>query len=155
MSNETLFYICGVVLAVSALVVSFVGLKLKDFPGKALPLVILWFAVFVVGATTFAVRHAGRRAGSAGGRAREGERRDRKGEAAAASAMKVAPKAAKPRRAKKKPKKGRKGRKKKNRSDRPKALGREGGNSGAKGAEAATTLKLAADPRRSPSTRPS
>lgn len=59
MDNETLFYICGIVLAVSALTVTFVGLKMKDFPGKALPVVILWFAVFVVGATTFAVRYSG------------------------------------------------------------------------------------------------
>jgi plastocyanin len=59
MDNETLFYICGIALAVSALVVSFVGLKLKDFPGKALPVVILWFAVLVVGATTFATRYSG------------------------------------------------------------------------------------------------
>jgi plastocyanin len=58
MSNETLFYICGIVLAVSAVTVSFVGLKLKDFPGKALPIIILWFAIFVGGATTFAVLHA-------------------------------------------------------------------------------------------------
>jgi plastocyanin len=58
MSNETLFYICGIVLAVSAVTVSLIGLKLKDFPGKALPLVILWFAVFAGGATTFAVLHA-------------------------------------------------------------------------------------------------
>jgi plastocyanin len=58
MSNETLFYICGIVLAVSAVTVSVVGLKLKDFPGRALPLVILWFAIFVGGATTFAVLHA-------------------------------------------------------------------------------------------------
>jgi len=58
MSNETLFYICGIVLAVSAVTVSFVGLKLKDFPGKALPAIILWFAVFVGGAMTFAVLHA-------------------------------------------------------------------------------------------------
>jgi plastocyanin len=58
MSNETLFYICGCILAVSAVTVSFVGLKLKDFPGKALPIVILWFALFVGGATTFAVLHA-------------------------------------------------------------------------------------------------
>lgn len=57
MSHETLFYICGCVLAVSAVSVSIVGLKLKDFPGKFLPLIILWFAVFVVGATTFAVLH--------------------------------------------------------------------------------------------------
>jgi plastocyanin len=59
MSNETLFYVCGAVLAVSALVVTFAGLKLKGFPGKAFPLVIVWFAVFVVGATTFAVRYSG------------------------------------------------------------------------------------------------
>jgi plastocyanin len=58
MSNETLFYVCGCVLAVSALVVTFAGLKLKDFPGKALPIVILWFAVFVGAATTFAVLNA-------------------------------------------------------------------------------------------------
>lgn len=58
MSNETLFFICGSILAVSAVTVSIVGLKLPKFPGKALPLVILWFAIFVVGATTFAVLHA-------------------------------------------------------------------------------------------------
>jgi plastocyanin len=57
MSNETLFYVCGGVLAVSALVVTFAGLKVKGFPGKAFPLVIVWFAVFVIGATTFAVRY--------------------------------------------------------------------------------------------------
>lgn len=59
MSNETLFYVCGIVLAVSAVTVSILGLKLKDFPGKALPIVILWFAIFVVGATTFATRYSG------------------------------------------------------------------------------------------------
>lgn len=58
MSNETLFYVCGCVLAVSAVAVSFAGLKLKNFPGKALPIVVLWFALFVGGATTFAVLHA-------------------------------------------------------------------------------------------------
>lgn len=58
MSNETLFFVCGSVLAVSAVTVSIVGLKLPKFPGKALPLVILWFAIFVGGATTFAVLHA-------------------------------------------------------------------------------------------------
>jgi plastocyanin len=58
MSNETLFYLCGGVLAVSAVTVSLVGLKMKDFPGRALPIVILWFAIFVGGATTFAVLHA-------------------------------------------------------------------------------------------------
>ncbi|HEX5591870.1 MAG TPA: plastocyanin/azurin family copper-binding protein [Solirubrobacterales bacterium] len=59
MDNETLFYACGIVLAISALVVSFAGLKMKDFPGKALPVIILWFAVFVVAATTFATRYSG------------------------------------------------------------------------------------------------
>jgi plastocyanin len=59
MDNETLFYVCGIVLALSALVVTFVGLKSKDFPGRALPAVILWFAIFVLGATTFAVRYSG------------------------------------------------------------------------------------------------
>jgi plastocyanin len=58
MSNETLFFICGGVLAVSAVTVSLVGLKLKNFPGRALPLIIAWFAIFVGGATTFAVLHA-------------------------------------------------------------------------------------------------
>jgi plastocyanin len=59
MDNETIFYICGIVLAVSAVTVSFAGLKLKDFPGKLLPVVILWFAVFVVATTTFATRYSG------------------------------------------------------------------------------------------------
>jgi plastocyanin len=56
MDNETLFYLCGGVLAVSAIVVTFLGLKSEKFPGRALPLVVVWFAVFVIGATTFAVR---------------------------------------------------------------------------------------------------
>jgi plastocyanin len=58
-TNEKIFYACGIVLALSALVVSFAGLKMKNFPGKALPLVILWFVVFVVAATTFATRYSG------------------------------------------------------------------------------------------------
>jgi uncharacterized cupredoxin-like copper-binding protein len=58
MDNETLFYICGIAAAVSAVVVSFIGLKVKSFPGKAFPLVILWFAILVGGAATFSVLHA-------------------------------------------------------------------------------------------------
>jgi plastocyanin len=58
MSNETLLFICGIVLAVSAVTVSLIGLKVKSFPGKAMPLVVIWFAIFVVGSTTFAVLHA-------------------------------------------------------------------------------------------------
>ena len=58
MSNGDLFYICGIALAVSAVVTSFIGLKVKDFPGKAFPIVILWFAVLIGAAATFSVLHA-------------------------------------------------------------------------------------------------
>src|SRR5882724_6720907 len=55
--NETLFYVFGIALAVSAVVTSFIGLKVENFPGKAMPLVIVWFAILVGGAGTFAVLH--------------------------------------------------------------------------------------------------
>jgi cytochrome c551 len=55
--HETLFFICGGILAASAVVVSFIGLKNNDFPGKWMPLIVVWFAVFAVGAGTFAVLH--------------------------------------------------------------------------------------------------
>jgi mono/diheme cytochrome c family protein len=55
--HETLFFICGGVLAASAVIVSLVGLKKDDFPGKLMPVIIVWFAVFAVGAGTFAVLH--------------------------------------------------------------------------------------------------
>jgi mono/diheme cytochrome c family protein len=55
--HETLFFISGGILAASAIVVSFIGLKNDDFPGKLMPLVIVWFAVFAIGAGTFAVLH--------------------------------------------------------------------------------------------------
>ena len=58
MSTETVFFILGPLLAVSAVVVSFVGLRVKGFPGKAAPLVFLWFAILVGATTTFAVLHA-------------------------------------------------------------------------------------------------
>jgi uncharacterized membrane protein YecN with MAPEG domain len=58
MSNADLFYICGIALAVSAVLVSFIGLRVEKFPGRAFPLVVLWFAVLVGAATTFAVLHA-------------------------------------------------------------------------------------------------
>jgi hypothetical protein len=58
MDNGTLFYVIGPVLAASAIVVSFIGLRVKSFPGKAAPLVFLLFAVLVGGATTFAVLHS-------------------------------------------------------------------------------------------------
>jgi mono/diheme cytochrome c family protein len=56
--HETLFFICGGILAASAVVVSLLGLKSgNNFPGKFMPLIIIWFAVFAVGAGTFAVLH--------------------------------------------------------------------------------------------------
>ncbi|HEX5609395.1 MAG TPA: plastocyanin/azurin family copper-binding protein [Solirubrobacterales bacterium] len=55
MSNETLFYVFGIALAVSAVIFSFAGLKLKGFPGKAFPIVVLWFVVLIAGATTYSV----------------------------------------------------------------------------------------------------
>jgi cytochrome c551 len=55
--HETLFFICGGILAASAIVVSFIGLKNDDFPGKLMPIIIVWFAIFAVGAGTFAVLH--------------------------------------------------------------------------------------------------
>jgi plastocyanin len=58
MSNADLFYICGIALAVSAVLTSFVGLKVKNFPGKAFPLVVLWFALLIGAAATFSVLHA-------------------------------------------------------------------------------------------------
>jgi plastocyanin len=58
MSNETLFYVCGIALAVSAVAISFVGLRVKNFPGKAGPFVALAFAALIGATTTFAVLHA-------------------------------------------------------------------------------------------------
>ena len=58
MSNETAFFIFGPLLAVSAVVVSFAGLRLKGFPGRFMPLVVLWFALLVGATTTFAVLHS-------------------------------------------------------------------------------------------------
>ncbi len=55
--HETLFFICGGVLAASAVLVSLFGLKNNDFPGKWMPLVVVWFAIFAIGAGTFAVLH--------------------------------------------------------------------------------------------------
>jgi plastocyanin len=57
MSNGDIFYVCGIALAVSAVLVSLLGLQLKDFPGRFAPLVALWFIALIGGATTFAVLH--------------------------------------------------------------------------------------------------
>jgi hypothetical protein len=58
MDNETLFYVCGIVLALSAVGFSFAALRLERFPGRAAPIVFVWFALFVGGVTTFSVLHA-------------------------------------------------------------------------------------------------
>jgi plastocyanin len=57
MDTSTAFYVLGSVLAASAVIVSFIGLRVASFPGRAAPLVFLVFAVLVGGATTFAVRN--------------------------------------------------------------------------------------------------
>jgi hypothetical protein len=58
MDNETLFYVVGPALAVSAVVVAFIGLRFENFPGRFGPLVALWFIVLVGATTTFAVLHS-------------------------------------------------------------------------------------------------
>ena len=58
MSNGDLFYVFGIALAVSAVLVSLIGVRSEKFPGRAFPVVILWFAILVGGATTLAVLHA-------------------------------------------------------------------------------------------------
>lgn len=58
MDNETLFYVCGIALAASAVIVTFVGVRMENFPGRIGPVIGVWFALLVVGVTTFAVLHA-------------------------------------------------------------------------------------------------
>ncbi len=58
MSNGDLFYVCGGLLAVSAVLVSFAGLRIKSFPGKAAPIVALGFVALIGATTTLAVLHA-------------------------------------------------------------------------------------------------
>lgn len=55
MDDATIFYICGGALAVSAVLVSFAGLRIERFPGRAGPIVVLWFVALIGAATTFAV----------------------------------------------------------------------------------------------------
>jgi hypothetical protein len=58
MDNGDLFYICGIALTISAVLISFLGLRAKSFPGKLGPLVALCFVVLVGATTTFSVLHA-------------------------------------------------------------------------------------------------
>jgi plastocyanin len=56
--KETAFYVIGIVLAISAVVISFIGLKAEKFPGKLSALVIVWFGALAIGAATFAVLYS-------------------------------------------------------------------------------------------------
>ncbi|HET8862955.1 MAG TPA: hypothetical protein VFM94_06880 [Solirubrobacterales bacterium] len=58
MDYELIFYVSGGVLAVSAVLVSILGLKVERFPGRAAPLVAIWFVALVGLSTTFAVLHS-------------------------------------------------------------------------------------------------
>jgi hypothetical protein len=58
MDNGTVFYIVGPVLAASAVIVSFLGLRFEKFPGRFGPLVALWFIVLVGASASFAVLHS-------------------------------------------------------------------------------------------------
>lgn len=58
MDYELIFYVSGIVLTVSAVAVSFLGLRLKSFPGRIGPLVALWFVALVGVTATFAVLHS-------------------------------------------------------------------------------------------------
>ncbi len=50
-----MFYIVGGILAVSAVVVSFIGLKAEKFPGKMGPVVVLVFLALIGTAVTYSV----------------------------------------------------------------------------------------------------
>ncbi len=58
MDYELIFYVSGAVLAVSAVVFTFLGLRIEKFPGRAAPLVLVWFVALVGLSTTFAVLHS-------------------------------------------------------------------------------------------------
>jgi len=58
--NETLFYLFGIALVLSALLAAFVGLRFEGFPATPLVLagVVVYFASLVAATTTFAVLNA-------------------------------------------------------------------------------------------------
>jgi hypothetical protein len=58
MDYELIFYVSGAALAVSAVVFTFLGLRIERFPGRAAPVVAIWFVVLVGLSTTFAVLHS-------------------------------------------------------------------------------------------------
>jgi plastocyanin len=58
--NGTLFYVFGITLVVSAVLVALVGLRFEDFPPNrgVLAGVVVYFVALVAGTMTFAVLHA-------------------------------------------------------------------------------------------------
>jgi hypothetical protein len=58
MDYELIFYVSGAALAVSAVVFTFVGLRVDRFPGRAAPLVLIWFLGLIGMSTTFGVLHS-------------------------------------------------------------------------------------------------
>jgi len=58
MDYELIFYVSGSVLAVSAVVFTFLGLRVERFPGRAGPLVAVLFVALVGLSATFAVLHS-------------------------------------------------------------------------------------------------
>jgi plastocyanin len=57
MSDATVFYILGGILAAMAVATSFVGLRFKSFPGRYGPLLLLCFVLVAGAAITFAIRN--------------------------------------------------------------------------------------------------
>jgi plastocyanin len=55
MAYDTIFYICGSLLAAGAVITAFVGLRFEKFPGRAAPMVALAFVAVVGVTTTYAV----------------------------------------------------------------------------------------------------
>jgi plastocyanin len=55
MSDATVFYILGGCLAALAVIVSFLGIKVESFPGKAAPAVVLLFIALIGATATYAV----------------------------------------------------------------------------------------------------
>src|ERR1700710_1121112 len=53
--DQTIFYIFGGVLIVSAVLVVLLATKGKSIPGKLVPSIAVWFVVLGLGAATFAV----------------------------------------------------------------------------------------------------
>ncbi len=55
MEYDTIFYICGSVLAAAAVTTAFIGLRSQKFPGRAAPAVALGFIALIGLTTTYAV----------------------------------------------------------------------------------------------------